>query len=85
MVKKLFKQVPMAASSNSAAVSVVVAAALVAAFSPCDSILQYGLEHVKCHAESDMKDWQCLLWPLLLLVVVDIIRLAIKWVSRVVP
>ena len=31
----------------------------------------YGLEQVKCHLESDMKDWQCWLWPLLLLVVVD--------------
>ena len=47
-------------------------------------LYMYGLEQVKCHAESDMKDWQCWLWPLLLLVLVDIMRLAITWMLRVV-
>ena len=42
----------------------------------------YDLEQVKWHVESDMKDWQCWLWLLMLLVAVDIRRLAIKWTSR---
>ena len=41
------------------------------------------LEQVKCHVESDIKDLQCWLWPLLLLLA-GAPRLAIKQTSRVV-
>ena len=44
-----------------------------------------GLEQVKCHSESDMKDWQCWLWLLLLLLLAVAAWLAIKQTLRVVP